>query len=74
MSDDLHIFEFSIFNKEVRDLVQMGDSHNQLDDSWAEQRYIQIEAPTEDAAMAEARRRFPEKKGFVFTSVIRFLD
>ena len=74
MATDDHIFEFSIYNKEVRDLVHIGESHRQLDDAWAEQRYIQIKAPNEKAALAEAQRRYQEQRGFVITSVTKFLD
>lgn len=65
------IFEFSLYNSEVRDLVGNGESHNQFDDSWSEQHYIQIEAIDEQSARKELEKRFPQKRGFVCTSVLK---
>jgi len=74
MSFDKKTFEFSLYNSEVRELVLSGESHKQLDDGWSEQRYIQVRAIDEATANTEARRRYPERKGFVYTSVTRFID
>lgn len=67
---EVSIFEFSLYNSEVRDLVENGESHSQFDDNWAEQHYIQIEAVDEQRARKELEKRFPQKKGFVCTSVL----
>lgn len=72
MSTEHHIYEFSLYNSEVRELVQVGETHKQLDDGWADQRYVQIRAKDEDRAKVELERRYPEKKGYVYTSVIKF--
>lgn len=69
-----HIYEFSLYNSEVRSLIQTGESHKQLDDGWAEQRYVQIRAQDEDIAKIELSRRYPEKRGFVYTGVVKFID
>lgn len=74
MNHENNIFEISIYNQEVRDLVKTGESHRQLDDSWSENRYLQIEAENEEKATTGLRRRYPEAKGYVFTSVIKFAD
>lgn len=63
-------FEFSLYNSEVRDLVNNGESHRNFDDSWAEQRYVQISAPDEKSARKELEKRFPRNKNFVYTSVL----
>ena len=68
------IFEFSLYNKDVRNLVHSGESHKQLSDGWADQRYIQIEAEDEEKAHQELFRRYPEHKGFVVTSVNELFD
>ncbi len=68
------IFEFSLYNDVVRNLVQSGESHNQLGDGWAEQRYIQIKAEDEEKAHQELLRRYPEHIGFVVTSVVELFD
>lgn len=74
MSTEHHIFEFSVYNNDVRELVQMHESHSKLDDGWAEQRYIQIRAMNEEDATQQLRRRYPENKGFVISSVTKFID
>lgn len=63
-------FEFSLYNSEVRDLVNNGETHNNYDDNWGEQRYVQIEAIDEQRARKELEKRYPQKKGFVCTSVL----
>lgn len=74
MSFEHHIYEFSFYNSEVRELVEIGEKHRQLDDGWAEQRYIQIRAQDEAKAKIELARRYPDRKGFVYTSVIKLSD
>ena len=74
MSSKQITFEFSLYNSEVRNLVQSGEPHKQLDDGWAEQRYIQIKAENKEKAQEELFRRYPENKGFVVTSVIEIFD
>lgn len=74
MNHENNIYEFSVYNQEVRDLVKMGESHRQLDDGWSENRYIQARAKNEEKATTDLRRRYPEAKGYVFTSVIKFID
>lgn len=72
MPTDLHTFEFSLYNEQVRKLVQMGESHKQLDDGWADQRYVQIQAQNEAMAILKIRRRYPENKGYIYTSIVTF--
>ena len=69
MPTELHTFEFSLYNDHVRKLIQSGESHRQLDDGWAEQRYVQIRAQNETRATQEMHRRYPEDKGYVYTSM-----
>lgn len=69
-----HTFEFSLYNSEVREHIALGEIHKQLDDSWAEQRYIQIRAVDEENAYKAIYRRFPKRAGFVITSVIEIED
>ena len=74
MSVEHHIFEFSLYNSDVRELIQIGEVHSEFDDDWAEQRYIQIRAMNEEDATQKLRRRYPEDKGFVISSVTKFTD
>lgn len=68
------IYEISIFNEQVRNLVEIGESHRNLDDSWADQRYIQIKAPNKERALSELARRYPERQGYVHASIVEFED
>ena len=74
MPNTSQIFEFSLYNEEVRSLFKMGERHARFDESWADQRYIQVRAENEELAAKEVRRRYPEAKGFVYTSVVRFME
>lgn len=74
MSREINIYEFSLYNSEVRALVQIGDSHSHYDDAWAEQRYIQVKAQNVEVAREQILRRYPRAKGFVYTDMIKFLD
>ena len=74
MSSKHRTFEFSLYNSEVRNLIQLGETHKQLGDGWAEQRYIQISAENKEKAQQELYRRYPEHKGFVITSVTEIFD
>jgi hypothetical protein len=69
-----HTYEISLYNKDVRNLVQFGESHKVLDDSWAEQRYIQIIAPNENDALKRMFLKYPKHKGYVYTSITEFLE
>ncbi|MBT5188067.1 MAG: hypothetical protein HOH19_03930 [Kordiimonadaceae bacterium] len=74
MSIEQHTYEFSVYNSEVRKLLEIGETHRQLDDGWAEQRYIQISGKNETIAKEKLSRRYPENKGYVYASVIKFID
>ncbi len=74
MVSQQNTYEFSLYNSEVRKLVEIGEKHKQIDDSWADQRYIQVRAKSEEKARTEASRRYPERRGYVFTSVTEFVD
>lgn len=74
MSREINIYEFSLYNSEVRALVQVGDSHRRYDDTWAEQRYIQVKAQNVEVAREQILRRYPKAKGFVYTDMIKFID
>jgi len=64
-------YEISLYNSEVRDLVKAGQSHKNFNDNWAEQRYIEIIATSEEYAYIKAERKYPKEKGFVYVSIIQ---
>lgn len=74
MRSEINVYEFSLYNSEVRALVQLGESHMRYDDCWSEQRYIQIKAANVEVAREQILRRYPKDKGFVYTDMIKFVD
>ncbi|TAD88318.1 MAG: hypothetical protein EAZ99_14155 [Alphaproteobacteria bacterium] len=62
-------FEIGIYNQAVIDLQKQGKFHRELDDSWAEVRYIELDAPNAQEAKRKAQVRYPVTKGFVITAV-----
>ncbi|MEX2642821.1 MAG: hypothetical protein WD270_05165 [Acetobacterales bacterium] len=65
----LRRYEVALYNKDVRERVNADRRHSFLDDSWADVRYIEIKAESEDDVYAKLRRRYPEDQGFVVESV-----
>ena len=62
-------FEVAVFNQEVRDLVQNGQSHRDFTDDWADIHLIEISAPDVATALSKIRSRYPETRGFVINGV-----
>ena len=62
-------FEIGVFNQTVIDLQKQGKFHRELDDSWAEVRYVTLDAPNAIEAKRKAQTRYPVTKGFVITAV-----
>lgn len=69
-----NIYEFSLYNKDVRNLVEEGLSHRHYDDDWSDTRYVQVKAANEERATTEIYRRYPKDRGFVYTGVVKFQD
>ena len=63
-------FEVVLYNKEVREVVERGERHKNLDDSWADLRHEVFQAKDEDEARRRAYMRYPEKRGFVIVEVV----
>jgi len=64
------VYEISIYNREVRDLVKDNKSHSLLDDEWADAHVHDVVACDEAAARAAISKRFPPDEGFVIVSVV----
>ena len=64
-----HLFEVSLYNKEVRALVKNNQSHNFFDDHWANRQIHGIVASDAREARVLAKQRYPQKEGFVIESV-----
>ncbi|MEL0106044.1 MAG: hypothetical protein ACO3MW_04020 [Rhodospirillales bacterium] len=67
-----HLFEVSLYNKEVRALVKNNKSHNLFDDYWADLQVHGIVARDAEEARLLAKQRYPKKEGFVIESVTSF--
>jgi len=63
-------YEIGVYNSKVRELVQMGERHKNLDDSWADIHYVDITADNEADARVKVSRRYPERDGYVIASVM----
>ena len=64
-----HLFEVSLYNKDVRALVKDNKSHNLFDDHWADRQIHGIVASDAQEARTLAKQRYPQKEGFVIESV-----
>ncbi len=63
------LFEITIYNKDVRDVLLEGKSHPSFDDGWADQRFIQIEALDSNDARKAINLKYPKRNGFLITDV-----
>ncbi len=63
-------YDIGAYNTKVRELVQMGERHRNLDDSWADIHYVEITAESEAEARQKVSRRYPERDGYVIASVL----
>ena len=64
-----HLFEVSLYNKEVRALVKDNKSHSFFDDHWADRQIHGIVASDAQEAKILAKNRYPQKEGFVIESI-----
>lgn len=59
-------FEIIVYNREVRmALDKMQPNETGLEDKWADNNYIVIDAKSADEVRREVKRRYPEERGFV---------
>lgn len=64
-----HVFEVSIYNKEVRSLVKENQSHHYFDDQWADIQVRDVVARDETEARRLIAERFPPDDGFVIDGI-----
>jgi hypothetical protein len=62
-------FEIAIFNQQVVDALAAGKRHRNLNDSWADTHYIDVDAADADGARRKIAARHPQENGFVIVSV-----
>ncbi len=63
-------FEVIVFNQHVREAVERGEHHQQYDDDWAENRYVEIEAESPEIARRKISTRYPKHHGFIIVDVV----
>ncbi|MBC8338302.1 MAG: hypothetical protein ISR51_05915 [Rhodospirillales bacterium] len=66
-----HVFEVSIYNRDVRSLVKENQSHAIFDDQWADNRIHDVIALDEDDARRLTAEQYPPDAGFVINDVMR---
>lgn len=64
-----HVYEVSIYNKEVRAMVKENQHHHFFDDQWADVHVRNVTARDEVEAVSIISRRFPAEDGFVIELV-----
>ena len=69
MRESTKRFEVAVHNEQVRQLVQRGERHRHLQDTWADTHYVTLSASDAMDARRKAMARYPEDKGFVIEQV-----
>ncbi len=65
----MQIYEVAIYNRTVRDLVEQGDHHPELNDEWADTHYIEVRASSKEAARTKIESSHPKERGYIIDSV-----
>ncbi|MHA1598331.1 MAG: hypothetical protein ACTSV1_06375 [Alphaproteobacteria bacterium] len=64
-----HVFEVSLYNKDVRAMVKENQHHHFFDDQWADVHVRNVTARDETEAVSLIAKRFPAEEGFVIQQV-----
>lgn len=64
-------FEVTVYNAQVREKVEQGEHHPRFRDDWADFRYVEFRAETEQQARDMAEARYPPDEGFVIDSIFK---
>ncbi len=59
------IYEAVVYNKVVRALVKGNESHDYIDDQWADSHVCDVSARNKSEARKIVSRRYPPEDGFV---------
>lgn len=62
-------FEAGIYNKEVVELLKIGQRHRNLKDDWAEVHYIRTKAMSEAEARRKLAAKYPPEQGYVIDGI-----
>jgi len=69
MTNKLKQFEVSIYNAQVREMVERNKSHPNFNNDWAHLHFLSYEAETESDVIEMVRKKHPERKGFVIDKI-----
>ncbi|MEE8392810.1 MAG: hypothetical protein V3R66_00580 [Rhodospirillales bacterium] len=62
-------FEVVVYNREVRELVEIGERHKNLSDNWADLHYLEVTAGDENEARSKMETKYPPAQGYVIESI-----
>ena len=65
------VYEFSIYNKDVRSLVKNNKSHRLYDDQWADNHLYDVVAYNEEDARHLIIEQYPLDEGFVINDIVQ---
>ena len=74
MNGKLKHYEVSIYNKEVRELNDQNKSHPNYNSDWAHLQYLTFEGESEKDIILQARKKHPERKGFVIDKIVEIKE
>jgi hypothetical protein len=64
-----HSYTVAIYNKQVRAALEKGETHKELDNSWADLHYIEVIARNETHVKSRMTSRYPARRGYVIAEV-----
>jgi len=64
-----NIYEVVIYNKEVRRLVSIQESHPNWNDGWADHRYVEVPALNIRSVIKKIRGKYPRFRGFKIVAI-----
>ena len=64
-----NIYEVVMYNTEVRQLVEIDESHPRWDDGWADSRYIEIPALNIRSVIKKIRSKYSRQRGFKILAI-----
>ena len=63
------VFEVTVYNRKVREMVKRNESHWCFDDQWAQEHVQGVTAFNAEEARQEIERRYPPDEGFVIEKI-----
>ena len=70
MAGKLKHFEVSLYNSQVRELVQKNKEHPNFNRDWANLHFLTYKAENKNEVIEQVRKRHPERKGFVIDKIV----